>query len=73
MRAQIESITISTNKCWLCSDKPWKYELGLTTTYPGGELTGKTTEICVCQGCRDTMKIPKERIRVIRTRESDGK
>ncbi|KKL95860.1 hypothetical protein LCGC14_1850370 [marine sediment metagenome] len=68
MRVEIVSVTITSNKCWLCSDKPWKYELEVATTYPGGQLTGKTTEIYTCQGCRDSMKIPEERIRVVRTR-----
>ncbi len=71
MRAEIVSITFTSSKCWYCSDKPWKYELEVATTYPGGELTGETTEVYVCQGCRDTKltKIPEERIRLIRTRE----
>lgn len=69
MRAEIVSITFTSSKCWYCSDKPWKYELEVATAYPGGELTGKTTEMYVCQDCRDAMKIPEERIKVIRTRE----
>ena len=64
MRAQIESITFRSSKCYYCDNK-WEHELHVepidATTK---ELTGKLLDIFVCDECKDTKTTEyKDRIR----------
>lgn len=73
MRAEITSITFTSDKCWYC-DERWKYELEVQTIdSETKELTGKTVEIYVCEACRGIrFSHMMGRVTTKRVRDLDG-
>ena len=53
MRAEIQSITFTSPKCFYCDNK-WTHKLLVELQHPHGGLTGELIEVRTCDECRVT-------------------